>query len=142
LRQFRRWLIDEKIEERIRLNSKMARAQAHVQTINSNTIWWIEKLLQTPIDDYRKFTVWRIMIPYLINIRRLARDEVVISRNIHAVKKDGYLPIGLFEDMLRKMDAKKYANISIEHVGFRLKTLTRKHSGEQHQRQKNKKEKK
>ena len=48
LREFRRWLIDEKIEERRQMNSRMAR----IQTMNStSTIWWIEKLLQTPIDE-------------------------------------------------------------------------------------------
>jgi Primase X len=97
------------------MNSRAARAQM----VNSPaTIWWIEKLLQTPIDDYRKYAVWRILVPYLVNIRRLAGDEAnntikgwldkcnslrrldfnsnyVISRNIRAVKKDGYLPIGL-----------------------------------------------
>ena len=57
LRQFRRWLIDERIEQRRRLDSKVAR----VKTINSvMTIWWIEKILQTAIDDYRKFAVWYI----------------------------------------------------------------------------------
>ena len=72
LREFRRWLIDEKIERRRQMNSRAAR----VQMINSTTtIWWIEKLLQTPVDDYRKFAVWRILIPYLINIRRLSDDE-------------------------------------------------------------------
>jgi hypothetical protein len=45
------------------------------QMINSPaTIRWIEKLLQTPIDDYRKLVVWRILIPYLVNIKRLAGD--------------------------------------------------------------------
>jgi hypothetical protein len=51
LRDFRRWLIDEKIEQRRQMNNRTVRPQM----INSPaTIWWIEKLLQTPIDDYRK----------------------------------------------------------------------------------------
>ena len=71
LRQFRRWLIDERIEQRRRLDSKVAR----VKTINSvMTIWWIEKILQTAIDNYRKFAVWYILVPYLINIRQLSGD--------------------------------------------------------------------
>ena len=37
---------------------------------NSTTIRWIEKLLQTSIDDYRKIVVWRILTPYFINIRK------------------------------------------------------------------------
>ena len=117
LREFRRWLIGEKIEQRNQLNSRMARASA--QMINSTkTIWWIEKRLQTPIDDYRKFAVWRILIPYLINIRRLSDDEAnemicswldkcrvlwrldfnpnhTISTIFGAARKGGYLPIGL-----------------------------------------------
>jgi len=46
------------------------------QMINSSTtIWWIEKLIQTPIDDYRKFAVWRILVPYLIDIRKCFQDS-------------------------------------------------------------------
>ena len=48
---------------------------AHVKTANSTKIWWIEKLLQTPIEDYRKFAVWRILAPYLINIRKYSTEE-------------------------------------------------------------------
>jgi hypothetical protein len=33
------------------------------------------KLLQTPVDDYRKFVVWCILAPYLINIRKCSADE-------------------------------------------------------------------
>jgi Primase X len=82
------------------------------------TIQWIEKLLQTPINDYRKFAIWRILAPYLINIRgsstedayNLTRDwlnrcnslrqldfnpNYIIKYNINSAKKTGYLPIRL-----------------------------------------------
>ena len=114
LRDFRRWLINEKLEQRRYMNSKKARAQ----TINSAKIWWIEKLLQTPVDDYRKFAVWRILAPYLINIRKCSADEAfniirdwldkcshlrrlefnpnyMIKYNINTAKRGGYLPISL-----------------------------------------------
>ena len=86
LREFRRWLIDEKIEQHDQLNSRIAHCKG--QTINSSSrIWWIEKLLLTPIDDYRKFAIWRILVPYLVNIRRLAGDETneTISGLISAI---------------------------------------------------------
>jgi len=70
LRDFRRWLIDEQMKLRL-IDSKRARTQ----TVNPKTISWIEKLLQTPIDDYRKFVVWRILSPYLINIRKCSVEE-------------------------------------------------------------------
>jgi hypothetical protein len=112
LRDFRIWLINEKLEQfryvkRVRL-----------ETTNSTTIWWIEKLLQTPLDDYRKFVIWRILAPYLINVRKCSVDEAydiitdwlnkcsqlrrldfhsnyMIKYNINSAKRDGYLPISL-----------------------------------------------
>ena len=39
-----------------------------------STIPWIEKLLQTPIDDYRKNAVNLILAPYLINVKKLSYD--------------------------------------------------------------------
>jgi hypothetical protein len=36
---------------------------------------WIERLLDTPLDDYRKYTTKFIIVPYLANIRRLSRED-------------------------------------------------------------------
>jgi hypothetical protein len=36
---------------------------------------WIEKLLQTPIEDQRKECLWRIIGPYLLNVRKLSELE-------------------------------------------------------------------
>jgi hypothetical protein len=41
-----------------------------------NKIEWIENLLQTPIEDFRKQCLWQILCPYLVNIRKLANEEV------------------------------------------------------------------
>jgi hypothetical protein len=38
-------------------------------------ISWIERLLKTPILDHRKYCIWRILAPYLINVKRLSFDE-------------------------------------------------------------------
>jgi hypothetical protein len=43
-------------------------------SFKGNTIPWIEKLLQTPIDDYRKEAVALILAPYLINIKKVPYD--------------------------------------------------------------------
>ena len=42
-----------------------------------NVIPWIEKLLDTPIDDYRKNAVNLILAPYLINVRKLSYDAAL-----------------------------------------------------------------
>jgi hypothetical protein len=44
-------------------------------TFRGNTIAWIEKLIDTPIDDYRKNAVSLILAPYLINVKRLSCDH-------------------------------------------------------------------
>jgi hypothetical protein len=36
---------------------------------------WIETLLQTPCSDHRKYCIWRIFVPYLINVERLSSEE-------------------------------------------------------------------
>ena len=51
LRPFRRWLIDEKL-----MQSRYSKKARH-QTTNSTIIRWIENLLQTPLDDYRKYVM-------------------------------------------------------------------------------------
>jgi hypothetical protein len=112
LRDFRRWLIDEKLKQD--WHTKMTRSQ----TTNATTIRWIEKLLQTPLDDYRKYVMWRILAPYLTNVRKCSADEAsniirnwldkcrnlrqldfntnhMIKHNINSAKRRGYLPISL-----------------------------------------------
>ena len=66
LRDFRRWLINEKIKQRL-----ASCRNARIKTADSNTIWWIEKLLQTPLGDYSKLVVWRILALYLITIENV-----------------------------------------------------------------------
>lgn len=43
-----------------------------------DAIQWIERLLLTPIPDYRKLTIWHILAPYLITKRGLSHDESYI----------------------------------------------------------------
>ena len=39
---------------------------------------WIEKLLKTPIEDHRKLCLWRILIPYLVNIKNVQESETFL----------------------------------------------------------------
>ncbi|HET7644305.1 MAG TPA: hypothetical protein VFK40_12410 [Nitrososphaeraceae archaeon] len=41
----------------------------------TNEILWIEKLLQTPIEDRRKYCLWHILCPYLMNVKKLSYEE-------------------------------------------------------------------
>jgi hypothetical protein len=61
------------------MQSRCSKKTRH-QTTNSTIIRWIENLLQTPLDDYRKYVIWRILVPYLINIRKYSTDKVEVGR--------------------------------------------------------------
>ena len=54
-------------------NMQKVRTKGH-HNFHGNTIAWIEKLLETPIDGYRKNAVSLILAPYLINVKRLSYD--------------------------------------------------------------------
>ena len=48
---------------------------------NNSTIYWIENLLQTPIPEYRKYVIWRVLASYLLNRRALSlEDSSIIMR--------------------------------------------------------------
>ena len=46
-----------------------------IDQINGKEIEWIEKLLKTPINNFRKYCRWRILCPYLINIKKTSPEE-------------------------------------------------------------------
>jgi hypothetical protein len=43
--------------------------------INLHDYGYIEKLINKPLDDFRKFCIWKISVPYFINVKRLPRLE-------------------------------------------------------------------
>jgi hypothetical protein len=44
---------------------------------HKSRIIWIEKLLATPIGDHRYYCLWHILIPYLVNIKKLSKVDVI-----------------------------------------------------------------
>ena len=73
LSQFYIYLSDSKIKE-IHRNRKPRRYSVHYE---NNKIRWIETLLQIPISDHRKYALWCIAAPYLINVRKLSHEDAV-----------------------------------------------------------------
>ena len=120
LRDYRIWLVSEKINEKLREKRSRNYRKSYSHTClcynGTDTIQWIERLLQTPLADYRKYAIWRILIPYLFNIRNLSDTDVIntiqnwlnkcdetrvldfnakylITQNIKNRKRHRYLPI-------------------------------------------------
>ena len=74
LLEFRRYLITQKIKE---LNKKreIEKRSGYKSNKGNNTIFWIEKLLNTPISDFRKNATNLILAPYLVNIKKLSYQQ-------------------------------------------------------------------
>src|SRR5918911_4908343 len=67
------YLADRKLRE----FNNMQTNHAESHSFRGSTIPWIEKLLHTPIDDYRKNAVSLILAPYLINIKKVSYDDAL-----------------------------------------------------------------
>ncbi|TLX87322.1 MAG: DNA primase noncatalytic subunit PriX [Thaumarchaeota archaeon] len=73
LGSFHAYLVDQKIKE-MKLKKRIEKRFGNAAQ-QSNSIHWIETLLQTPIEDYRKNAIGLILTPYLINIRKISYDD-------------------------------------------------------------------
>jgi hypothetical protein len=79
LLNFRLYMINQKYLEILNMR-KREKDMKYVNEINrydTSEIVWIERLLKTPLADHRKYCIWRIMTPYLLNIRKLSKEEVI-----------------------------------------------------------------
>jgi hypothetical protein len=78
--EFRIWLTQQEINltrDKRKKSSVRKQEYKYSSTKNSQSrtiskIDWVEKLLQTPIEDYRKECLWRIIGPYLLNVKNLS----------------------------------------------------------------------
>jgi hypothetical protein len=78
---FLAYLIDQNLkEEAIRGRQKQF---SNNNNRSPRTIPWIEKLLKTPLEDYRKNAVGLIFAPYLITIRKLSYEESFTIRDYY-----------------------------------------------------------
>jgi hypothetical protein len=81
LRNFRRWLIQKRIDDVEELKKQEKKHSKFQMTVSksqerTNIIKWIEKgILGHPLPDHRKYIIWRILSPYLLNVKKLPQEE-------------------------------------------------------------------
>jgi hypothetical protein len=86
LRDYRRWLIQKRIddieelkkqgEKHSKFNMIVSQSQDQESTNTITKIKWIEKgILEHPLSDHRKYIIWRILSPYLLNVKKLPKEE-------------------------------------------------------------------
>jgi len=118
LQDFRRYLINHKIKE---LNKKreIVERLGYQSNKSTNTIFWIEKLLNTPISDFRKNAINLILAPYLVNIKILSYKEsynILIEwlKRCDSIRKLDFNPISLTNSALNIATQKKIPPMKLE----------------------------
>ena len=119
---FHAYLVDQKIKQSQRERQLQRRQRQKYNSttlteITPGTIPWIEKLLTMSISDNRKYCIWRILAPYLVNVKKLTDEQSSqimsewlkkcnlvkrisfdeasrIRYDIQSAKKKGFYPIG------------------------------------------------
>jgi hypothetical protein len=68
----------------VKQNEQRSRSRYHLygrkfqNLLNKNIYYgydYIEKLINKPLDDFREFCIWRVFVPYFINVKGLSRSE-------------------------------------------------------------------
>jgi hypothetical protein len=86
LRNFRAWITEEEYEQT--LIKRKTKWIGDLPKRKVDNIEWIEKLLRTPLEDYRKYCLWSILCPYLINVKCQDRNEAMDILNEWLLKCD------------------------------------------------------
>jgi hypothetical protein len=72
LKELRRWLFQEDFNQRS--DDKKGKYFGNSYRCYK-TILWIENLLETPLKDHRKYCIFHILVPYLVNVKELSVEE-------------------------------------------------------------------
>jgi hypothetical protein len=138
LEAFYVYLADQKLKESITIkkhdkkrNKKYISYGGGARNSNgSNSISWIETLLlqQTPIKDNRKFVIWHVLCPYLLNVKKLTYEQSfrVIKDWLHKCNELERLSFNAnqkIKEGLKSAASKGYLPISFEKLKIENKEL-------------------
>jgi hypothetical protein len=105
------------VNQKIRQNKQHKQNDIPTRNTQMVIIPWIEKLLNKSLHDYRKYCIWRILAPYLVNVKKLTDEQSsqiirewlkkcnlvkrvsfdktsIIRYDIQSARKKGFYPIG------------------------------------------------
>jgi hypothetical protein len=114
LHDFRRYLIQEKIDNKV---AERKRSSPNSKIMQTKRLW-IETLLDTPIEDYRKYAIRRIIAPYLINIRKLPYDVAFDVIKNWLANCDKERPLDFNANIKIKEALKSATRVGYLHIGF------------------------
>jgi hypothetical protein len=102
--------------------------QKDSRLLRKRSIDWIEQLLQTALPEHRKYCIWRILAPYLINIKHLPFNEAfdIIDKWLYKcneLKKLDFDPKTKINDCLNRATNICYLPISFDNPLKEPRTL-------------------
>ncbi|HEY7082657.1 MAG TPA: hypothetical protein VH500_23450 [Nitrososphaeraceae archaeon] len=133
----RKLFCDNKTDSFLSVNSIAFKSQKN-ESLDKRSIDWIERLLQMPLAEHRKYCIWRILSPYFINVKHLSfgnsyikiyqwldrcselksldfNPKIKINDSLNRAACTGYLPISfdnpLKEPRTLKIDNRELYNI-------------------------------
>lgn len=120
-------LSDQKLKQERSTNTQKQKASVNFSE-GGKSIVWIENLLQTPIQDHRKYCIWRIFGPYLLNVSRMSYEQAFntirewLDRCSQQKRRLDFYPKSKINEGLKGATKKGYFPISLE----KLKTENNK----------------
>jgi hypothetical protein len=77
LSDYRLWLADNDLLRKKKKNSRSPSQGRNIIDKNELAMKysWIEKLLQTPLPCFRRYCLYRILVPYLVNVKKLNSEN-------------------------------------------------------------------
>jgi hypothetical protein len=75
IRDFRLWLADIDLKRKKTSRFQNKSCEIILKSDKVKKYYWIERLLQTPLPCFRRYCLYHILVPYLINIRKLNSEK-------------------------------------------------------------------
>lgn len=91
----------------------------------TNTIYWIDLILQNSFTDGRKRLIDLVILPYLLNVKKLNQEEALKICFDWTLKCHKLNPLKLRNKIMNENDILRYINYKIKHVlRYGLKPLS------------------
>jgi hypothetical protein len=119
LRDYRLWLADNDILRKKKMkNSRLQNSSFNIiaESEIAKKYFWIERLLQTPLPCFRRYCLYRILVPYLVNVRKLNDEEcfVVLKKWLEKCNKFFKIPFDMESEIKIRLDGvKDYKPLSL-----------------------------